>query len=139
MSLVEVGARTTAPAVQGGGGLTGQWWEEALDLKQKLDELWDSVVVQEGDVGDKDMRKGGSNRSTNSEETGSEPVAAAPQDWPSPVGLMMGITSVAVFQAVGIVYYYLRMVACGGPPPSIQVRPPPELDFWQDLVVHLTR
>eukprot|EP00457_Paulinella_chromatophora_P012272 gb/GEZN01012471.1/.p1 GENE.gb/GEZN01012471.1/~~gb/GEZN01012471.1/.p1 ORF type:complete len:294 (+),score=26.33 gb/GEZN01012471.1/:135-1016(+) len=57
--------------------------------------------------------------------------------WPSPVGLGLGILFVAIFQIIGVVYYYLRQVRWG-PVQSIQIRAP-KVNFYEDVITHATR
>ncbi len=66
-------------------------------------------------------------------------METAPREWPSPVGLSLGILSVAVGQVVVLAYHYTRKHYGWFHPKKIQVQDKvtPGYEYWEGLATHL--
>jgi hypothetical protein len=65
-------------------------------------------------------------------------VSAAPWEWPSPVGLGLGILSVAVGQVLVVAYHFVRKSVLRHEPPRIQLEPRP-YELMEGLSTHASQ
>lgn len=68
-------------------------------------------------------------------------VSSAPSGgaWPSPVGLSLGLASVAVGQVVTLIYFFARHFGLLGPLVPVQSTPLAPFNTWQALRSHLAQ
>lgn len=62
-----------------------------------------------------------------------------PRDWPSPLGLSLGLTSVAVGQVFTLLFFYWRREVCKGKNLMVQSAGGPQYEFWEGIRTHLAQ